>query len=492
MADANDVSIASALPPILAAPYRWVFDGFLPRVAGLIQLGTAGRGLPIVYLLVLLWLGLGTWLTPPINSDIHALELPLSGSRMTCEASTDLLYGKPGTALPTEKPGIVTRLRGALIGNRKIVVASVGTLIVGATALGILLIFIRARFIPHAYGLVTIAMIVGWMVTAMNHTVLVDELDRQTSYRNYLVAVLEATVKPELPLTVASRIGGGALTSSRGSLLRGTQYIPKSRELAIFLALAGLMLMLRGSMPRRVVLALLWVFAGIGVGGLVTSSRWMAEYAWQSATLADAQGDPDQAEQLARKALTRFPALGELSSTWEFLGKLDWRRGRDTDAARYFLAEQHGHWGDQLGMLEGLADLAATDKPAPAIFRWRAERTAAYAMKLFEQDKRDGAREYWNLAHDLDPAQRYLPLFDVLLTAVVERQKPDPLRDAVQPLLRDMPDNTLRCSLQSMLGDLYFECGQFVEARDWYNKSIKSYALPKQINYRAMRGLLGM
>lgn len=492
MAEPVGATSGTSLPPTLAAPYRWVFDGVLARVAGVIQFGTAGRGLPILFLLVVLALGLGTWLTPPINGDIKGFALPLSGARMSVENATDLLYGRVDAPPPPENPGLVTRARVALIGGRPISIFSVGTLVLGAFLAGLGLLIWRARWTSHAFGLMTAALIAGWFVAAMNHPVLVDELDRQATYRSYLVAVLEATVNPALPLTVATRVGETALTSTRGSLLRGTKYVPQSREVVILLALLGLILTARGSLWRRAALAAPWLGAGLALGGLLTMPRCLADWNWHGAQLADAQGDTDRADRLAQSALARFPALAEIGLTWAFVGKLDYRRGRDTAAARYFLVEQRAHWGDQLGMLEGLAQLSATDQPAPAIFRWYAERTAGYAMKLFEQQKLGPARRYWNLARDTDPRQRYLPLLDTLLTAVDERSAPDAIRDQIQPLLRDMPDNTLRCSLQSALGDLYFECGRFAEARDWYERSLRSYALPKQINYRAMRGLLGM
>ncbi len=78
------------------------------------------------------------------------------------------------------------------------------------------------------------------------------------------------------------------------------------------------------------------------------------------------------------------------------------------------------------------------------------------------------------------------------LAAPLERSQPARVAERVDPLLGGMADRALRAALEAMLGDCFFQCGQFVEARSRYEASLQAYSLPKQINYRGLRGLLGM
>ncbi len=437
--------------------------------AALVQFFVGGRGLGALFLLVVLALSLRAWITVPINTDIGALALPLWGSAMSVEQATRLLYG-PRAFAPL----------------------GVGTLLLVAGGIGLLLALLVPRRLVHGFGLLTVAVLASIAAASLNHPLLIEEMDRQDQFRSYLINTMTELVDPYQPLTSRPRVETTPISAPRGSFIRGSLYLPKDRYLCLLLCVVGMVYAAHGPVYRRLLLAAGWCVLGAVCAGAVVAPRALAEARWNDALLADAEGRPDDATRLIDGAEQLCPALRDMQRTWSLRGKIDFRRGLDTPAARYFQGEQWQHSGETRHTLEDLEDLASQDLPSPHSKRWLSDFYVAAGFQHFDLGFREAARQAWRRACELDPSQKYLVLFDAALRAPQERIAPDEVAQVVEPLLEGMLDNTLRCSLQSMLADMYFENGQFVRARELYEASLESYQLPKQINYRGMRGLVGM
>ncbi|MFH0983215.1 MAG: hypothetical protein V2A79_16975 [Planctomycetota bacterium] len=426
------------------------------------------RGLGLAFLAVTALSAVSGWIRPPISGDIRGLYIPLFG---------DSDAGVPGDHL---------------YGLRRFVPLSVGTILLSACGVGAVLVVLKPSRVRVSAGLVLCALLVCQAAVLFNHPDLVEELDRQNTQCESLVTVLQETVQPQLKITFQPRVGRRAPGTREGGLLGMIIYMPTEQLVFLLLALAAVGLAYPGTLHRRLGRMAVWGLAGALLACAASSSRLLAEYSWTQAVDAENHGEVEAAQCHLRTALERFPAFARMRETWEFLGRLDYRRSCLTAASRFFLAAQWARNEQDVRAIAELEALVREGQPTPEIRRWLADALTARALRLFGQGQRYGAEQQWERALAVDPSQEYLRLFLAALAAPVERRDPDRVAALVDPLLRSVGHRALRAALQAMLGDCYFECQRFVEARDRYRKSLKTYSLPKQINYRALRGLLGM
>ena len=88
---------------------------------------------------------------------------------------------------------------------------------------------------------------------------------------------------------------------------------------------------------------------------------------------------------------------------------------------------------------------------------------------------------------------RYMPLvFIGHIDAVSLRSRPDMVTASFEKLQMHWVDRTIRADIAATLGDAHFDHGNIQDARELYRESLRFYNLPKRINYRARRGLLGL
>ena len=73
-------------------------------------------------------------------------------------------------------------------------------------------------------------------------------------------------------------------------------------------------------------------------------------------------------------------------------------------------------------------------------------------------------------------------------------REPDPveIEELFKPCLARLEDRVLRADMLAILGDVHFVAGDFTQARENYLASLRAFHLPKQINYRAQKGLTGL
>jgi tetratricopeptide (TPR) repeat protein len=191
--------------------------------------------------------------------------------------------------------------------------------------------------------------------------------------------------------------------------------------------------------------------------------------------------------------LDSFSEFARLEDTHAFLGKLDYRCGRASSAARYFRATQLAANGSHRLAIGLLEELARNDQPTPVIHRWLADQVSEQGLALFQRGQTQAAEDAWRRALRVDPTQIYRRLLVAVVRARVDRDDPDGIAAMTDPLLdRLSQDRALRAAFLAMLGDAYFEAGRFSQARVRYQESLRAYGLPKHINHRAQRGLLGM
>lgn len=429
------------------------------------------RGMRLCFLALAAWLAFGGWLRPPVSDDIGTFRLPLLANHSYDPTPAAQLY-EPRVFVPLS-PGMVL----------------LATLVVGV------LIAVRK---PDRFGAAAgllVCTVLGCLASVLlNHPELMTLLDDQMEQRKQVVAVLAGTTEPPLRITDAPRVEDSPEPALQpGALLRGVVYLHTHRLLLLMLAALACLLTTRGTLGRRVGRLAVWSLVGLVFAGIVALPRLSAEWRWALATQADWRGDEKAAQRHAAAALARFPELARLERTWALLGRVDYRQGRVSPAARYFHAYQLTQNKEFRPAIEELEDLARVGEPAPAAGRWLASWKARLAFAEFHDGRYQAAEDDWQQAIERDGAPGFRPLLVATMRARAYRADPSAIAHIVDPLLGQLQsDRTLRAAVLAMLGDSFFKAGQFVAARAWYEKSMAVFNLPKHVNFRGQRGLLGM
>lgn len=445
--------------------------GLLERLTWVLAHVFSFRGLCLIFLALMAWLTIGGWLRPPLSDDIRAFQLPLLANRSYDPSPAAQLYGP-----------------------RPFVAVSPGVLLLAMIVVGVLIALRRRDRFAVAAGLLVCGVLGSLASVLFNHPELVSLLDDQMEQRKQLIAVLAATTEPPLRVTDVARVEDSAdPLFEQGSLLRGGVYLHTHRLLLVLLPALACLLTTRGTLARRLGHLGGWSAAGLLFAGIVAFPRLSAEWQWGLATQADWRGDTDAAERHAAAAIAHLPEFTRLERTWVLLGQLDYRRGRASWAGRYFHAYQWAHNKQWRQAIEEMEDLACVDEPVPLIHRWLANLRARFAFSEFHDDRWQAAEDEWQRAYELDSTPSFRPLLVATVRARAHRGDPEAIAALVDPLLDQLrSDRTMRAALLAMLGDAYFKADRFVEARARYEESMAAYNLPKHVNFRAQRGLLGM
>jgi tetratricopeptide (TPR) repeat protein len=458
------------LPRWLRRPVAWA-QAILRAIAWVLTRVLSGRGLRLIFLalvLLLLWAG---WLRPPLSPDISVFRLPL-------------LTGSTANYSPVAQ----------LYGPRKLVAASPGVMLLAMLAVGAIIAIRRPDKFGVASGLLVCGVIASLASLLFNHPELLSLMDDQFQQRKQLVSVLAETTEPTLRVTDAAPVEDSQdRLYAPDTLLRGIVFLHTHSLLVVGVTALACLLATRGSLGRRLRHLGFWSLAGLVFGALITCPRWTAEWHWSRATAADWRGDANDAERHAKAALANCPELARLERTWIFLGRLDYRRGLDTPVARYFHANQWARNKEYRRAIEETSDLARLDQPTPLVHRWLADLKAELAFEDFHGDRRGDAERGWREAAAIDPDPNFRPLLVATLRSKADQADPTSIASMVDPLIPWLrTDRTMRAVLLAMVGDTFFKAGQFAEARDRYFASQRVFSLPKHVNYRAQRGVLGM
>ena len=427
------------------------------------------RGLTLCYLLVFTWLATSHWLRPPLGDDLSGFQLPLS------------VFGT-ANANPFE----------IVYGPRSFYLFSPGMLIAAAAVLAAWLVIANPRWIPFAFGFTFVALMGCEASVVFNHPQVIEILEHENELHFELVDLLKTTVQPGIDVGARPRVESTSNFGVPGAFLRGLVYLPQGRLTLLLIAACAIAFTTAGSLARR-----LGVLAGWGAAGglavlILAGPRMNAEWHWNRAVRAEARGELFRAEDDVRIALDRFPALAGSPRIWTLLGKIDFQRGRKTAAARYFQASQWARNRQYAHAIDELTSLAAAEQPHPAAQRWLSEIISRYAYASFQSEQLAAAESAWERAARLEQSAPYYGLCIAIVRSRATTCDPEAVASLVDPMLPHLANSALRAALLSMIADCYFEAGNFAEARTRYLASVDAFSLPKQINYRAHRGLIGM
>jgi tetratricopeptide (TPR) repeat protein len=218
----------------------------------------------------------------------------------------------------------------------------------------------------------------------------------------------------------------------------------------------------------------------------------LAESFWSRAQGLEMIGQTSNARANLERAVLIMPELGQLERTWLLAGRIDLDEGLTTNATRFLRAERLAQAADWHAALDASRELRQTADDSTAVRRQAAQLFALAGLSEYRLGRLTAAYDAWRRGFEIDPARLDCPCYLGLVQARLDRTHPDESRRWIDLVLPRLGDRLLRADLLSSLGDAYFEAGQFAEARTFYRDSLRVYDLPKEINYRGRKGLLGM
>ena len=427
------------------------------------------RGVGLLFLALFAWLAVSHWLRPPLSNDIGGFQLPLWESGSPDYDSHEILYG-----------------------TRRLLLLSPGMVIATLTVIGAVLVWTRPDRMGIAAGMLLAGIIGCEAAVVFNHPQLIERLEHENDLHHSIVELLNKTVMPEIQVVVRPRVELTTDYGERGGLLRGAVYLPRGRFALLVVPALAVLLATRGALGRRLRAVLFWGACGLVAMIVLAGPRLLAEWQWNRAVRAEARGDLPTADRCAHKALEIYPALRGTQRSWSLIGKIGFQRGSDSPAVRYFRASQWARNREPHRAVDELAVLAARGEPDVKISRWLAETLSKLADEHVRSDRYGAAEEAWQSAMLLEGSTPFYALSVAVLHSRAEQCDAHAVASLVDPLLPRIANPALRAALLSMVGDCYFDAGEFSEARSRYLASIDQFNLPKLINYRANRGLVGM
>ncbi|NOY30680.1 MAG: hypothetical protein GXP28_11090 [Planctomycetes bacterium] len=422
-------------------------------------------------LLIGIYPGTCCWFRPPLSADISAFSLPIMG-----HTEVDLI--------------------AFVQGQRPWEWLSLGMVLSATVAVGLFANLVLKVRMSHVAGLFFAVLLGCKLSLLLNHPAIIVELDRQAQLHDAVVGLLALTSDPVVEITSFPRVNGLRKLVEAGSFESAVHYTPNGSVTFLVVALMTLLLVGSGSAPRRLAVAGGWAALGLVLLVAVSWPRLASEWHWHRAVLAEQRGQLESASTHVEQAKEFFPGLVGVPRTWMLEGKIDYQRSQHSAARQYYLARQKARNGE---LDQALLEIAAIKenrewslKASPSLMnRWKGDLSTAQAMEDFRKGRLEAADQRWDLAMTFDSSNVFRPLCLAALRSRWQGANPQEVVELVDPVLDQLADRSLKAALHAMIGDCFFAAGEFSTARERYQTSLRVFSLPKTINYRALRGLLG-
>ncbi len=440
---------------------------FITLASKIAEFAVTRRSLAVMFLLLGALLTCSGWLRPPLNRDLTPLHVPLG----IWKYSTHIV----------DAPEAVDAGQRAF---------SPGALTLLAIAISIVIVIQR----PEAAGRVAVVLlmvaVVANAMVLLNHPLLAESLELELSARQHMSVVMMSL--NENSVTVIGQARVPPISSADQANLWSAWPFRRYGTLLIALAAVAVLLACRGPLPRRLMWLALSGVAGTLIAAVVCGQRLVAEYYWAQAASLESVGHARPARTQLAWAVSVMPELGMLGRTWQLAGKIDSLESQDTPAARFLRADRCRAASEYAAAIDASRELLASHNDSLAFNRQAAQIYASAGLSEYNVGRLTAAADSFQQGFELDPYRLDCPYYLGLILARTDFAHPETARPWFRPVLNRISDRLLRADLLSSMGDLYFAAGEFAEARKYYRESLHVYDLPKEINYRGRRGLVGM
>ncbi|MCO6047521.1 hypothetical protein NG895_26760 [Aeoliella sp. ICT_H6.2] len=444
----------------------------------LVRIGStvlSNRGLAVMALLACAALCLGPWLRPAISRDFRGFHIPWS-----------YLGGRP--FFPPY----------AAVAPRPWLMNSVAVPVLLAIVAAILLVVMRRDRIAMALGLVLAVSIPAVSAALWNHPGLIEFFESEVRQRAVLREVFHHQSEELLTGGVPDRLatGGSHNTAAGHHSTVHPVFLPFRYSMygpwMVAVACTGVLLASSGSLRHRLTYAGGWVAVGLLLAVAATWPRWVAEYHFMQAAAHEDAQQLAEAEQSLDRVKWAMPSL-EFSRRYRLaLGRVHYRQGIDDFYTAFFVAHQQALTGDYAEARNMLSPTINQDESSHASRELLAEILGHMAAEQVALGDFTAADHLWGEATLLAP---WMPGHWIAQSTTALAANPlraEELEQALMPRLVQVGDRIVNSDIASMIGDAYFNTGDFAKARSMYDRSIANFHLPKNANLKAQEGRLGM
>lgn len=418
-------------------------------------------------------LSVSGWLRPPMGRDIPATSIPLF-SRAGGET---LELVEPGTNAP--------QLR----------VDSVGTVLLLLVGAGLVVVLVRPGRFRLVCGVLLSAAWAGNAAVCWNHPAVIESLEFELEQSHRIRGALTGQYETSLAQRAvhAKRIARRPDGEHRSDVAVGGKYLQHGVWLTA-LAAAGVFVAGSGGWPQRVGCVVAWTALGVVLAEAVCFERLRGELLWWQACRHEQAGQFDLARKSAERAVEIFPPFAELTRTWCLIGRLDYRQGAFSPQRHFFQLSQWVESCTEPSVAAAAADLAelADGSPPRPVLQLACDALCDEGLRRLGERQFAAAEAHFQRASRLMPERWDAPVLMAVSHASSGRSRPADTTDYLRPLLPRLRDRALKAELWSTLGDVHFQSGEFELARNYYDESLKQFHLPKIINHRALKGLMGL
>jgi len=402
-------------------------------------------------------------LRPPLHHDLKSVEVPFG-------ASTDL-ESSPEALLD---------------GRRQFRLQSPGGVLLVFLGVMALIVLRRPQHLAVMAGGLLVASFVLGADLCLNHPRLVELIDSEREERRQIVDTLRGLDETSV-VQARGPDSGAALAPS--PLLIGATHLSYWHWL-IPLSILGVLFGNQKASGRPLRRLAIWAFVAVGLASIVVGDRVRAEYHWNRAAQLELSGDIPRARQALDRSVEVFPELGQLQRTWLLSGKLDFHAGRSTPQERLFRAHQQAD-AKNFRHAEALVEALVLEVDSPVLRREAGRIFTLKGMAHYRRGELGAAENSWHKASALCPGRVDYPFYLGIVQASMDPSALGSVEKKFRQTLNRLADRALKADILASLADAYFDAGRMVEARACYMESLRTFALPKNSNYRAMKGLSG-
>ena len=456
---------------ILAAPFA--------GLAWLLERALSRRGLAVSILVLMGVLSWGPWLRPPLSRDFRGTHLSWG---IVHGSSVDPIGGRE-----------IPRLRPFL---------GIGSILLIALAGSGAAILVWPRLAGWIYAGQLVLVMAAVAACLFNHPALIEYLDAESEQRAELSRLFSANHDDLLTGRSPDRTAELRDPRNRpknfgyreGQTLAGWRY-QMSGPWLFGVTLLAMIIHVKGSWRQRMMLTITVLMIGVAVSTVVCWRRLQAERYLAQAYALERDNEHRQALDACEDAVRVFPDFANTRRYWLQTGRLAFRLGQQNDRELLFRAHQLLR-SRNLDAAEGLmAPWLNNNLNDDANFLVRdlmAEILGAQALSAISADRPSAAETKWRTAHELAPWRTVGWVGIGFAMTMVSPQQAAQAEEILMPRLEQIGDRLVRSDVTSMVGDAYFRDGDFSRARELYERSMKTFSLPKYANIHAQEGVLGL
>lgn len=435
----------------------------------------SNRGLAILTLLGCAWLCVSPWFRPAMSRDFRGVHIPWS-----------TLAGQP--FFPPYSADV----------PRPWLWGSVGAVVLAAIAVAICLVLARRNNIAMAFGIVLAVSIPAVTAALWNHPGLMEFFESEVRQRTVLREVFRRQSEDLLVGTSPDRlvVHGKKNTPTAYHLEVHPLMLPLRYSLygpwLLIVSGLGVVLATQGELRRRLLYGGKWAALGLLLAAAATWPRWVAEYQLAQATTLENANRLAEAEQAVQQAGETMPTLTYGRRHQLISGRLAYRQGVRDERTAFFVAHQHAVVSDYAEARAILTPIISQDGDDTAAREMLAEVIGRMAAEHIVGGDYTSAELNWAEASRVAPWMQGHWLAQTTTSLAANPKLADQLQGELLAQLDQVGDRLMHSDVASVIGDAYFNVGDFAKARVMYDRSIENFHLPKYANLHAQQGRLGM